>query len=122
MFGNWKLEIGFITSDMKKCLKQHRININQKRKKINKYSTILKLRMFIKQLHKKSEKQARSGKRYLQYVNSKEFIYMIYIYITTNHFLENKNDRQPQRKWAKDLNRHFPREEVYMINKLQKDT
>ena len=78
--------------------------------------------MFIKQLHKKSEKQARSGKRYLQYVNSKEFIYMIYIYITTNHFLENKNDRQPQRKWAKDLNRHFPREEVYMINKLQKDT
>lgn len=37
--------------------------------------------MFIKQLHKESKKQAKNGKRYLQYVNNKEFIYVKYIYI-----------------------------------------
>ena len=93
---------------MKKCLKQHRININQKRKKINKYSTILKLRMFIKQLHKESEKQARSGKRYLQYVNSKEFIYMIYIYNYKSFFRKQKRQTTPK-KMGKRLEQALPK-------------
>ena len=49
--------------------------------------------MFIKQLHKESEKQAKNGKRYLQYVNNKEFIYVIHIYITANHFLEKQTKK-----------------------------
>ena len=37
-------------------------------------------------------------------------------------FLQFKNQRQinPIQKWAKDWNRHFPREEIQMINKHRK--
>lgn len=65
--------------------------------------------MFIKQLHKESEKQARSGKRHLQYVNNKEFIYIIYIYITTNHFLEKQKRQTTSKKMGKRLEQALPK-------------
>lgn len=57
--------------------------------------------MFIKQLHKESEKQARSGKRHLQYVNNKEFIYIIYIYNYKSFFRKTKTTDNPKENGQK---------------------